>query len=999
MFMKKIIVSCTLFVILLSARAQTGLIDFSYGRQGIAKADAGTLYNYNTSASQVFKGENDKLYVVINSSSAGTVVSRRLWFGGVDSTYGLDGYSRSLTISNAVAALQADGKMVLAGTRSGKSPAIVRLKNDGKKDNNFGDAGFREIGFTPTAIAVQADGKIVVAGFYVNDGGFVTARYNEDGSTDDSFNGGDPVFTAFSYEVPGPFGSSFYDSGTPYAIALQADGKIIVAGDARTNDYTGARFALVRYNSDGSTDNSFDDDGKQTTAFDVPGQYTNARAYAASIQADGKIVLAGYVTAGDGAGFDFALARYNTDGSPDNNFDEDGSLTTPVGSDVQVFNALAIDANNKILVAGYGPGASGGNDFVIACYNSNGSPDNSFGSNGKVITDFENSDDYGASLTLLADGKIVAAGYAFVSGNSLFALARYNTNGTLDTSFDYDGKYFDKSCHCYTQFFASAVQTDGKLVAAGKSWNGTDFDFTLVRFTTEGQIDESFNGNGKRVFDFGGFDEIRSLTIQADGKILVAGNTGDYSSVGVLRYNSIGTRDRSFGVNGEIKTAFGQADIIAGIALQADGKIIIAGTTIPDLNTGDRVFFVARYNSDGTPDLSFGDNGKQFTGFGPAGQGTAKSVLIQPDGKIVVTGQAYIDGQQQIVVARYNNDGSLDTGFDGDGKVNVAFGSKDYIPKSAALQPNGKIVIGGYTQDYTGKAEFMVVRFNADGSIDNNFGSNGITEVDMGAETFNLGNALAIAPNGKIAIGGTNGSFALAILNTDGSLFTGYNGSGKNSTEVGLDGSSIQSLVFGGGYLYGTGWGIFPQYAGVAVRYLLADFGPLPVTLLNFKARLQGKKVQLQWQTENELELAGYEVQRSNGNNYFSSIGYVRATGNNNYLLADETPLTGTNLYRLKLLDKDGKFTYSKTIAINQNNKQSLQIAPNPVNSVLYINSSSESSNAVISIFDASGRRVAEQKLQLTGNTPLNVSSLPRGMYSLQVKTTANTETIQFTKY
>jgi len=207
------------------------------------------------------------------------------------------------------------------------------------------------------------------------------------------------------------FGGSDYG----FSVALQPDGKIVVAG------YAGGDFALARYNSDGALDTSFGSGGKVTT--DFGGSY-HPDGFSVALQPDGKIVVAGY------AGGDFALARYNSDGALDTSFGSGGKVTTDFGGSDAGYS-VALQPDGKIVVAGYA-----GLDFALARYNSDGALDTSFGTGGKVTTDFSGGRDVGYSVALQPDGKIVVAGYAGVD----FALARYNSDGALDTSFGSGGK-------------------------------------------------------------------------------------------------------------------------------------------------------------------------------------------------------------------------------------------------------------------------------------------------------------------------------------------------------------------------------------------------------------------------------------------------------------------------------------------------------------------------------------------------------------------------------
>ncbi|MDZ8064518.1 MAG: DUF4347 domain-containing protein, partial [Nostoc sp. DedQUE08] len=356
------------------------------------------------------------------------------------------------------------------------------------------------------------------------------------------------------------------------SVALQTDGKIIVAGDSNGD------FALVRYNTDGSLDTSFNSNGKVTTDL---GLLSIDIGYSLAIQADGKIIVAGT------NGTDFALARYNSNGSLDTSFSSDGKVTTGFGLTIDIAHSTTVQADGKIIVAG-----TDGTDFALARYNSNGSLDTSFSSDGKVTTDFGLlAIDIVYSTAVQADGKIIVAGVS----NGDFALARYNSNGSLDTSFSSDGKVTtDFGLLAIDIVYSTAVQADGKILVAGES-NG---DFALARYNSDGSLDTSFSSDGKVTTDFGLLpNEIAySLAVQADGKILVAGvSNNDFA---LVRYNSDGSIDTTFDNDGKVNTDLGLGlltlDIAYGLVQQPDGKIIVAGTDGTD-------FAVVRYLVDEVP--------------------------------------------------------------------------------------------------------------------------------------------------------------------------------------------------------------------------------------------------------------------------------------------------------------------------------------------------------------------------------------------------------------
>ena len=391
--------------------------------------------------------------------------------------------------------------------------------------------------------------------------------YAQDGSLDLTFSSDGKVTTAIG-------GSNDYG----FTVAIQNDGKIVVAGE--TFNGSDADFGLVRYNSDGTLDNSFDTDGKVTTDF---GAMDNS-SESVVIQADGKIIVAG--VSYNGTNNDIALARYNTDGSLDNTFDSDGKVITPIGTGSDYGKAITIQSDGKILVTG----SSSGNTVLVR-YNTDGSLDNTFDTDGKVTTDFGGSGDIGRSIAIQSDGKILVAGDG---GNIQFALARYNNDGSLDNTFDADGKVLT-AFGSEDRAHSIAIQGDGKIIAAGVSLNGTNRDFAIARYNIDGSLDNTFDSDGKAITAVGSsYDKGSSVAIQVDGKILVAGESDNGSNYdfALVRYNTNGSLDNTFDTDGKLLTNFGGGSDDQGfsIAIQGDGKIVVAGYSNAD-------FAVARYNN------------------------------------------------------------------------------------------------------------------------------------------------------------------------------------------------------------------------------------------------------------------------------------------------------------------------------------------------------------------------------------------------------------------
>lgn len=395
----------------------------------------------------------------------------------------------------------------------------------------------------------------------------------------------------------------------------------------------------------GSLDLTFDTDGKVTT--DIGNGNDDVRAIA--IQTDGKIVVAGY---SEDTSFikGFGLVRYNANGSLDLSFDNDGKVTTPIGTAGLILTvSVAIQSDGKIVMVGTFYNGSD-NDFVLVRYNTNGSVDNTFGTGGKVITDFGASDDGAYAVAIQSDGKIIVAGYSLASVSYDFALVRYNTNGSLDNTFGTGGKATTAIGTANEIAYSVAIQSDGKIVAAGYSLSSVDIDLALVRYNTNGSLDNTFDTDGIVTTDIGpSHNDGRSLAIQTDGKIVVAGiaKNGSILEFAVVRYNTNGSLDNTFDTDGIVTTIIGDGDIPQSVAIQSDGKIVVAGNSIIG---SSRDFVLVRYNTNGSLDNSFDTDGNVTTDFGGS-YDYGYSVAIQSDGKIVVAGSS----QSDFAVVRYNN--------------------------------------------------------------------------------------------------------------------------------------------------------------------------------------------------------------------------------------------------------------------------------------------------------------------------------------------------------
>ncbi|MCJ8289555.1 MAG: T9SS type A sorting domain-containing protein [Crocinitomicaceae bacterium] len=379
---------------------------------------------------------------------------------------------------------------------------INSFAQTGTLDDTFGTNGkvittFGIFNAKGNSMAIQSDDKIVLGGysstsFTTSD--FTLIRYNNDGTMDNSFGTGGKVTTPIGYQSQG------------HSVAIQSDGKILLGGH---EDWY---INLARYNSDGSLDTTFGSGGIVIT--DVPGHYGDV-CKSVAIQTDGKILLGGYAASDGPDQRHFVLIRYNSDGSLDTAFGSGGIVVGSIGE----CHSVKVQSNGKIVLGGF-------YDFSFAMerYNSDGTLDTTFGTNGKVITSIGSSSK-GHSMAIQDDDKIVLGGYGYTNGiGFVFALARYNTDGTLDNTFGIGGT-ITTPVGTSNKGNSVLIQSDGKIILAGRSKTGAPiWDFTIVRYNTDGTLDTAFGTGGKTVTPIGiSYSTAKSIGIDSNDKIILGG--------------------------------------------------------------------------------------------------------------------------------------------------------------------------------------------------------------------------------------------------------------------------------------------------------------------------------------------------------------------------------------------------------------------------------------------------------------------------------------------
>jgi uncharacterized delta-60 repeat protein len=439
--------------------------------------------------------------------------------------------------------------------------------------------------------------------------------------------------------------------------------------------------------------------------------------------------------------------------------------------------------------------------FAATVFAAPGDLDFSFGVQGRqlvtvstnpVIAIHNNTTD----IVIQPDGKILVSGFAYfgvspTSGND-FIVMRFNQNGTLDSGFATGGIFKYDFQGGSDELYGIALQPDGKIVAVGQVQinpfqSNPNTAFAVIRLNPNGTFDSTFGTNGLIVTDFmASLDQATEVAIQPDGKIVVSGwstrsntNVGGAYDFALARYLPNGTLDASFGTGGVVFTDFlGSGDLAQASVLQPDGKIVVAGSVWVN-SASEYDFGLARYNTDGSLDTTFGTGGKVVTSFVNNANELPRGIALAPDGKLVVTGDVRhpivipVGSHSDVAVARYNTNGTLDPSFDGDGKLvyDSNQGDRNEGGNDVVIQPDGKILIAAKSHlrtesvpgGTTSHTEMLVIRLNPNGSFDQSFGASGITFTDFGIvtpppdqrpRTGDTGEAIALQPDGKIVVAG-----------------------------------------------------------------------------------------------------------------------------------------------------------------------------------------------------------------------------------------------------
>jgi uncharacterized delta-60 repeat protein len=409
----------------------------------------------------------------------------------------------------------------------------------------------------------------------------------------------------------------------------------------------------------------------------------------------------------------FGLARYAADGTLDKTFGSNGIVVVRSAQRSFVANALAVQPDAKILLAGMSSDVSSARlDPAIARYTADGTADQSFSTGGTATTPVGDGGGQANAVVLQSDGMILVAGTAFGHGatSDEFVVGRFTSAGARDTGFGSAGTVTTHVGAAAAAASALAVQPDGRIIVVGSAFsNGaTDDDFAVVRYTASGVLDPEFGNAGIATTDFSpanpgagaSLDRAGAVALQSDGKIVVGGFTrGKRPAFAVARYMPNGSLDAGFGRGGKVLLSAAEPQVFS-LVLQPGGEIVLAGSSAAD--NGATPFTLVRLRSDGSPDTSFGDGGVAVASLEGSRSG-ARSVVTQPDGKLIAGGAKFGAPSAQgdplpesgFALARYNVDGTSDTSFGSNGQALTTLGDAGATLLSLGVQPDGKILAAG----------------------------------------------------------------------------------------------------------------------------------------------------------------------------------------------------------------------------------------------------------------------------------------------------------------
>jgi uncharacterized delta-60 repeat protein len=540
--------------------------------------------------------------------------------------------------------------------------------------------------------------------------------------------------------------------------------------------------------------------------FSVPAAIGNAVGL---LEPDGKMVVAGLTL---NSPQDFIIARYNTNGSLDASFGSNGVTVTDAGSSSDAITALAMQADGKIIGGGMSF-RNGTSVFALIRYTTAGKPDPTFGAAGIVITAFDNTASI-SGVAVQTDGKIAAAG-DYNNGNGNFAVARYKTNGALDTSFDHTGTLVFSSGN--NDNITSLALQAGRILVGGYFYDPSgDSHFEIARVTSAGGVDASFGQGGFTTTAFGNSIELlEALAVEPNGSIIGAGYTEPPTGVAVFamaRFTTAGSVDSSFGVDGQVVTMISDTstDFLSCISIAPGGQILSGGSSFP-LSTFFNSFSLVRYTANGALDSSFAQGGILVADY-PAQNIDYNQVFMEPDGKLLVPGTNTQGENSQNFISRFTAKGLADASYG-------QHGTAATLGFYNIMQPDGKMVESGNTT-INGTASLLLARYKINGNLDSSFGTNGTTAINFFGES-EFGAFMALQPDQKIiATGfisndGTN-DLLLARFTANGAVDPSFGNGGAVAAGFELFNNAQSIAVAASGKILVAGAGFSPSFQLIA---------------------------------------------------------------------------------------------------------------------------------------------------------------------------------------
>lgn len=995
----KPILTLTLCCIVLLSNAQVLIPDASFGTNG--KIVSQRIFEAPSSNEDMVALPSGKILQCGsgNSSVHWFFVTRHFANGALDSSYGVNGKVTDpfLDFPAYSMALQADGNLVVAGSRDSLL-FCTRLLDNGAIDNSFAGGKFMlyspDTSYRVFKCLVQPDGKVLIAGYAaINQfNQFFICRLNANGTFDNTFGSGGRRVVLSTPVNNATYGNYFR------SMALQPDGKIVLTG-VSSDSASNTEMVVTRLNVNGSTDNSFGTNGYYVLAEPYYDGGHDIR-----VQPDGKIVVGGHTNTYG------TVVRLMPNGTPDAGFGYGGSGIYKTDSAFTIINRLHIHTDGSISGTGEAVLTGEWNLFALRL-NNNGYPNISFGTNGngRVVMQLTNVNDYWPSSTLLADGKLVIGGALFGSRTTLVKLA---TDGSTDNSFGTGGIQQVRVLPSDQRVDRVLQQPDGKILALG-SYGGQIYTATLLRYKSNGTTDSTFGNNGLFIFqaNFTGY----ALALQPDGKIVVAGQYTDsltyIHQAALARVTAAGRIDSSFNGTGytifpnyDNSYAFGFLNNLTGVAVQADGKIIAAGSAVVnDTSVFNRRGILVRTNSNGTPDLGFSAaNGKKLLQKVHHYYDEIADMRMLSSGKLVtLMGGVAADTSSGVAVAQYKADGTPDSTFNlvGYRLIHAFAGSTDY-PGRMQVHSDGKIIITGSAETAT-DAYNTVMRLRADGRMDSSFNQAGIKAFSIPVSHSGNGlPGLAVASGGDIWVAG-HFSVNNGVSWTDTGYVVHIRSNGETDSTIASPAAQEYLFTYGASYSFVNdlalkadgsllvgGSSLSPTTAS---SFALAAFrrqGVFPVNLLRFDASLSGNDIKTGWETASEQNVSHYTLQLGRpGSSAFTNV-YTIAAKNTLHATYDHTLAdmpAGVYLLRLEITDRDGKTGYSRVVRVVIGAGGAISLSPNPSAGYVRVRLQQEESIRNIMVFDIAGRQVMQVSGVNDKEYILNTSSWPRGSYIVQL--------------